>query len=546
MNPSQAQEDKFRKLHAQSLVAELSADDAVLLAELCRNHPRLMKEFAEVSELDRLLPLVTRDPGGERFDKELSQRLQSDSKGRPFVSGVIRRLKKDQPHQKAMRHWLIGAVLGAAVIGLSLFSLFFPRPAAALVRVEGAVWAYPPPSTKLKANQRLTLQQGVAEIRFNKDTEILLEGPAELLILGNAGARLNYGRAVAKVGEQGHGFYLDGPAGRVVDRGTAFGVESHVDGRMDVQVFEGEVEVTSRGESRAQSLYADERMQLHRGQVTKGAGRSGLHPFITALPPKFEGPLKFLHWRFDEGKGTDVQSEGTLAGLDAQPARFRHFNKGAAAPVWIPGVFGSAIAFDGKDGAIETPFRGVSGNSPRTIAFWLKVPRDFIPEEGYGVLSWGSLLEKGAAWQIAVNPLETDANIGRLRVGIGGSQVVGTTDLRDGKWHHCAVVLYPESYARDVTQTLMFIDGQLETSTGRSVMTVPVHTDTSPEARAVWMGRSLGHGRTDRDSYGSGFFRGELDEVYIFDAALGTEDILKLMKENAPPAEQHLQAAVGR
>jgi hypothetical protein len=167
------------------------------------------------------------------------------------------------------------------------------------------------------------------------------------------------------------------------------------------------------------------------------------------------------------------------------------------------------------------------------VAFWVKVPSDFRPQEGYAVVSWGSRIQNGAAWQISVNPAEDEGPVGRLRVGVHQGPVVGSTDLRDDHWHHCAVVMYGGKGVDIATHVLLYIDGKLEPAARKAVM--PVQTDTqSPLAHGVWLGRNLTKNAApqNKDAFRGPSFRGGIDEVYIFDSAMNQTQIRQLMERN--------------
>jgi hypothetical protein len=146
--------------------------------------------------------------------------------------------------------------------------------------------------------------------------------------------------------------------------------------------------------------------------------------------------------------------------------------------------------------------------------------------------SWGSLREPSAAWQVSPNSYPQDGPVGRLRIGTHHSFAIGTVDLRDDAWHHVAIVMYGGPDARVGTHVLMYLDGRLEPATVKSIRAID--TDVrSPSARALHFGRNLGfrEGSTHPDR----FFRGWLDEIHVFDAALSPEQVRSLMETNRLP-----------
>ena len=85
------------------------------------------------------------------------------------------------------------------------------------------------------------------------------------------------------------------------------------------------------------------------------------------------------------------------------------------------------------------------------------------------------------------------------------------------------------SVADTSTHVLFYIDGRLHPTTRKSV---PIRTDiTSRTARPVKLGRNMGYQKSQGDKAHK-VFRGDLDEVYIFDAALSGDQIQRLMESN--------------
>ncbi|MEZ0389433.1 MAG: LamG domain-containing protein, partial [Verrucomicrobium sp.] len=201
---------------------------------------------------------------------------------------------------------------------------------------------------------------------------------------------------------------------------------------------------------------------------------------------------------------------------------------------WLRGPFGYAMSFDGRTGYAETPFPGIAGNAARTVSLWVRVPREFDVNQGHGIVSWGTL-QQGGAWQLSANGIPQDGPIGRIRIGTYQTgAVVGSTDLRDGNWHHVAVVMYGGARANEVKNVLFYVDGKPEPIAKRSLR--EVDTDIANANHGVWIGRNVSFPLSANNSrHSSKFFRGEVDEVYIFDSALPHDAIVRLMRDNEPP-----------
>ena len=117
---------------------------------------------------------------------------------------------------------------------------------ARLVQVVKAEWGEENPGLKKGARLsegKIRLESGLAKLRFSSGAKVTLEGPAEYEIISNDLTRLVSGRLSAKIPRSAIGFKVDTPTARVLDLGTAFGVDVDDQGATEVAVFEGEVEV---------------------------------------------------------------------------------------------------------------------------------------------------------------------------------------------------------------------------------------------------------------------------------------------------------------
>lgn len=120
-------------------------------------------------------------------------------------------------------------------------------PFARIVKTADCTW--PEGVTPLEVDSRLgfgenvKLQSGLVKIAFDGRAEVILEGPAEFCIESPMSARLVSGRLSATVTDKGHGFTIYGPSMRVLDLGTEFGLCVNEEGKGQVHVFKGEVDV---------------------------------------------------------------------------------------------------------------------------------------------------------------------------------------------------------------------------------------------------------------------------------------------------------------
>lgn len=523
-------EENHRELLARALADELTPEEAGRLLEACRRDPALLAEFSRLTVIERLLAYAHLYGDDAIFVREVGKRIQSQDAVPPKVIRL-------SSWQRPWWHWAAAAIVLLVTGGT--IGVWHLRPSGAVVlRMEAITLASGQPP--LKENhplpaRRVKIEAGLLKLQFASGATVILEGPADFEIQGSQQCRLRRGKAVARVPEAARGFILDAPHGRLVDLGTEFGVNVAASGDMDVHVIEGLVEATPTRDSTPRQLKMNEAARISSAALLPLTANA--NAFVTDLPLEFSGTVGFVHWSFDEGQGQASANHGLGLGPSDPRATLHTFPDGGSGPAWTAGQFGSGLYFDGQDDYVECNFPGIAGTRPRTVAFWVKVPQDFKPEQGYGIINWGKIGPPGAAWQISVNPTEEAGPLGRLRMGTHLGWIVGTTDLRDNRWHHCAVVMYGGHRPNTATHVLLYVDGELEPAARKAVREIA--TDTSgPEAHGIWLGRNL---NTSPDEPGH-FFRGWVDEVFIFDAALGQEQIRSLVKHNRLPPPS-LQAA---
>jgi hypothetical protein len=536
MSPSDLNQSEKHRLLSAWQAGQLTADQASRLLLAAEADPGLSSEMADLQTIERMLRHQgTLSADGDLFAAEVIARLKAASgPDNGFASAVIDRLQHAQPRPRSLgrpRSLVRRPTAWAAAIGMLVavslilaWLRFTPSVLATVAGLEAVRWA--PNQSPLIPGQGLPggtieIESGFLNLQFESQASLIVEGHARLEILGRNAARLYCGKAAANVPDSAKGFILESPEGRVIDLGTRFGVEVDDQGGTEVHVLQGLVRTAVRGESGTRELHASQGLRLTPGNVMSIAADQSR--FLTALPPRFTGPLHYVHWSFDEGQGSVAHDSGVGLGEGNAAARLTSYSAGGPGPSWVAGRFGTALEFNGVDQHVATDFHGIAGAHSRTVACWIRVPRDWSPANAYAIVSWGSM-RPGEAWQISVNP-EADAGpVGRLRAGVDKGPVVGTRDLRDGQWHHVAVVLYDDTTPRDTTQILLYVDGQLEPAYRKSVHEVRTAGEHLG-ASNVLLGRDL-------SPSGRHVFRGTIDEVFIFNAALSQETIQRLMHAN--------------
>jgi hypothetical protein len=153
------------------------------------------------------------------------------------------------------------------------------------------------PGRDMWPGKALRLEQGLAEIEFDRGARVILQGPAGFDLLSGSSARLVYGTLTAKVPPQAGGFTVLSPRGKVVDLGTEFGLSVDQEGATTVRVFKGEVEAfplaAGPGGDRGVKIHQNQSAEIKGGKVALDASapQNDAVTYVRAiLPPPILTP----------------------------------------------------------------------------------------------------------------------------------------------------------------------------------------------------------------------------------------------------------------
>lgn len=121
-----------------------------------------------------------------------------------------------------------------------------PALVATLVRARDCQWAgeqQPKFEGQRLLTRELSLEQGVAEFRFDSGVRLVIEGPTKLNINSSNSATLNLGRVVLHGHELAEEFELSTPRADLYDIGTEYGASVNENGDVEVHVFQGAVRI---------------------------------------------------------------------------------------------------------------------------------------------------------------------------------------------------------------------------------------------------------------------------------------------------------------
>ncbi len=522
----------YNELIASYLAGD-DVEEALILA--CKQDKTLFDELSKQVAFERVIKFVNNAQTDEAFVNSFQIKLaeQTGAVAQTKNISLIRRFARVFNNilnaQFAWRYVLQSAVLVCFV--LVFVQQYSPIKNLGLVAKvvnaksnKGVIQL----GDNIKYGQFL-LTQGFAEITLNNGVALLLEAPVDMTVLAVDRITLKEGNLVARVPKGAEGFKVDTPTSEIVDLGTEFGVSVDKKGKSQVHVIDGEVKVRASKDHQYEHLTVDQARAFDLKQQV-AIIQSQPQRFMRTLPSKASSDPEYVHWPLNQEAGDVISCAGS--GIDGKCFDGKRYStvENKVGPEFIAGKFGEAVFFNGEDDWLETTFSGIGGNKPRTVAFWVKIPKDFAVNNGFGILSWG-LIDDHAAWQVSPNPAESVGPVGRIRIGIKNAVVVGTTDLRDNEWHHVALVLFGGEESNLSTHVLMYIDGKLENTAVKSLARVNTKLN-HPESKPLMMGRNLAFSNLKNKKQKYKFFKGGLDEVYVFDSALEQEHIINLMKHN--------------
>ncbi len=448
-------------------------------------------------------------------------------------------------------NWTLGGLAAAAAVVLAFWLGGFLKTERAgdvaasekdgdesVAQISGAkncVWrgdAFQP-GDELRRGQRIELVSGFAEITFDSGAQVTIEGPALLAVNSEWEAALDRGTLKAIVPAEAVGFHVANPAVDVVEPGTEFSVVADVGGTREVFVTKGGVEVQSPDAAQRDQpglvLRENQARRFAENGPTEVRDRDQKLERLARKTPldRLVQPANFTHWSFDEINGAVFP--GVAIGVESgdHGAKIRAAADFDFASLRTPGRFLDGVHFDGTVSATAS-FAGLSARTPRTLAWWAKVREDAPLSEAGAMLAWS-----GA--EIGWNRNPQFGALGALRTKTGRGVMAGTTPLRDGRWHHLAVVLKP-GRKPDAMQIRQYVDGRLEGGPmKRGVKKMMARQGSGPEAGAPDV---LTMGAAPDGT----FFRGDMDELFIADRVLAPQEIRQLMTRNQPLRAEPLAA----
>ncbi|MBP8604529.1 MAG: NPCBM/NEW2 domain-containing protein [Phycisphaerae bacterium] len=190
----------------------------------------------------------------------------------------IQKIKVEKVPRKISRLSLATLVVSLAAL---LFAVVYVQVVPVAVHEEvatvadtlNAQWADSDESLKsgdrLRTNTPpLLLRKGIVKLVFDNDTSVLVEAPAEFVLVAGDQMNLNYGRAYAIVPRQAIGFTITTPNSKIIDLGTEFGVQVDLGQITQLHVVKGKTTLVAGRESLKTTL------EVNQGQAKKITSQS--------------------------------------------------------------------------------------------------------------------------------------------------------------------------------------------------------------------------------------------------------------------------------
>ncbi len=359
------------------------------------------------------------------------------------------------------------------------------------------------------------LVKGVVHLRFAQGADVVLVGPARLDVRGPQDVRLEDGKVRVIAPPTARGFRVATPDADFVDLGTEFGLRVRRGGASYLYVFDGQVNVADPRSGRALS------------EVQGGESSRTVAGKITDAPPLKEGdfpePGSIGLKRWEQHEQHMRKDRSLLA--------FFPFRRVEDESVLVNGV-GGAMAngrivgarwttgrWPGKDALLfdrDTDFAQIDipgEHQELTIAAWLKIDRlDFV---------LNAILNSDR-----YEPGKTHFQLNRqgfLRGGVGvdgpfQDRVVGEP-VPPGKWSHVAMVIS----AREHTSWI-YVNGELARERRWK-------SDQVVRPGSCRIGNWLAD---PRDRFANRAFRGQIDELAVWERALPQGELKRLVEAGRP------------
>lgn len=328
---------------------ELPTDRADALLEKLRSEAAFRQQFVtQVWTLSLTQVAQAPDPRWLALHEELGLSMPAPSVAQDSFEESLMKTVRREPLRFVNAWWRRAATLAAAAV-VVLAAMLLTRQEVESRKDRAAetlaVWV---PASTAGTSQALfpgplKLRQEKARLLFTNGVVLDVEGPAELDLVSASRVVCREGRLRTHVPKGAEGFCVETPQGSVTDLGTVLGISVVRSGRTDVNVFEGQAELSTsipgQQGTRTAVLNESEKASLGSRAGTGVIGLSEETQFLPSLqppPPPLRLPRDYtqrvlaakpaLYWKLDRVTGEQVPSEipgqqalTVVGGVSSQP-----------------------------------------------------------------------------------------------------------------------------------------------------------------------------------------------------------------------------------
>ncbi|MFK5924615.1 MAG: FecR domain-containing protein [Verrucomicrobiota bacterium] len=335
-------EERFADLFERYVDRSIDEEGACELLEFFASDPAAKDRFVEDLRTSHLLHGLAENGDGESVVKEVLESIRLGDESPDITEEVMAELRGASEPVEGKVIWFpawrrggyaVAAVAAVAVAAMVALSLIFNirdhnDRLATLTHVIDAKWQADIPlvAGDQLGKGRIHLLSGVARLDFANGVRVTLEGPADFELIAVGETRLHSGNLAAHVPPEGIGFLVHTEQAEVVDLGTTFGISVDANGKTDVAVYEGKVEVTS--------VQSREEKIIHEGSVVTLEKESGKLTPVKLISRSFRGwPVLF---------GV-LNTGGRIRFVNAQPIRNPREVVDAENIIVFPERFGAVV-----------------------------------------------------------------------------------------------------------------------------------------------------------------------------------------------------------
>jgi hypothetical protein len=401
---------------------------------------------------------------------------------------------------------------------------------AMLTRVVNARWVAAPGLATEEGSElpacRLRLTSGLAQIEFISGASVILEGPCDLELLSPTRAICHRGKVRAHVPPQARGFTIAAHGMDAVDLGTEFAVRVEEDGRGEVHVLDGEVEVHDAAGGGVTTLTSERGVNF---------GGDGLRE-IRANPDAFVGRAKILELeeahqkhRYDRwlAYSHELRSDPAAVlyyGFEEHNTWERSLKDGVGTRdgavvgcLWCPGRWPGKVALEFKRLSDRVRIDVPGEFSELTLAAWVRIE---------GLNKWLSSIMLTDGWEPGEVHWQINAR-GQLILGVrlgdgpdDGHRSPTVLEPKDlGRWVHLATTY--DSHQNVVTH---YVNGAV---VSRGALPVPTVVKIGSANIGNWTAPPTYHEPIRS-------LNGRIDEFVIFRRALADQEISRMYEIGKP------------